>query len=216
MTRYRPWCFAAVALSCMPACAHAQSLFSQQKPAEVATQARADLEAASATIALERQKAVDAQAAQAAAGNAAAVAELAKAIAFYDKAAAVTQKAMAVTKAAINADGSVNPEGTLLTLGGVLPFPFNLVVMLGGPLVFREVSSYRRRREAAAALEAARKAAAENEAAGRSIVNSIDLMRVNSPLIASEMARLAASTQTNPASVLTPVAARIVAGERLT
>lgn len=206
---YRLTCIAAVLigfLMVLAPTAHAQSLFSQNKP-EQAQAARLVIE--DATVAMRAQRE-----AAAAKGDTAAVAKWDKAInAATQGAALATAVETGDTKAQDTA-----AAGLLATLGpwGMLATPFVLWGLREwrASVVLKAVK--KAEAEAKANAEIAKKEAAENEAAAKSIVNMVDQVRIASPEVAKAMQTLKANTATDFTKALTPRASAIIEAERLT
>jgi len=192
----------------------AQSLFSQNKPEQVEA-LREDTQRANAAAIVQRDAAIAQRDAAIAAGNTAAAEQLTKAVAFWEKAVAASGVAATIAGASANGDTAGEDAGWV-TLGGLLPPPFNVVAMIGLPVLFREWRAWQQRKAAAEALAKAKQEAAENEAAAKSIVNSIDQIRIAKPEVAAAMKELTANTATDFTANLTPKAKEIIDAERLT
>lgn len=200
--------------------AHAQSLFSQNKP-EQAQAVRDDALRASAAATMERDATIAKRDAALAAGNAAVAEQLTKAIDRWQKAIDASNAMAAI--ASVGAQPSGNPaadtaaeDAGWMTLGGLLPAPFNVIAMVGIPIIVREVCGWQLRREAKTKLAAEKKKADENEAAAKSIVNMVDQIRIAKPEVAAAMKDLVSRTETDFTTALTPRASEIIEAERLT
>lgn len=89
------------------------------------------------------------------------------------------EQGIALLTRAMTEDGEITPESAAPVVAAYLPWPWNLAAMLGIPLVVGGVQELRRR-----------KAAAEMERAvedARSIINAIDVARMQSPEVAAGM-----------------------------
>lgn len=198
----------------------AQSLFSQNKP-EQAAAVRDDAMRASAAATMERDATIAKRDAALAAGNTAVAEQLTKAIDRWQKAIDASNAMAAI--ASVGAQPSGNPaadtaaeDAGWMTLGGLLPAPFNVIAMIGIPIIVREVRGWQLRREAKAKLAAEKKKADENAAAAKSIVNMVDVIRIADPTVAESMKKLSSDANTDFTKNLTPLAKEIIAAERLT
>lgn len=193
---------------------HAQSLFSQNKP-EQAQAVRDDARRTAEALTVEREKAIAKRDAAAANGDAATVASLEKAIERFTAAITASNAVATAAGGAATGDPAAEDAGWM-TLGGLLPPPFNVIAMLGLPIALREWRAWQQRKAAAAAIAAAKKEAADNEAAAKSIVNMVDQIRIAKPEVAVAMKDLTSRTETNFTTALTPRAQEIIESERLT
>lgn len=88
-------------------------------------------------------------------------------------------KAEHLAQQVFDEQGNINPQGAAAAAGALLPPPFNLIVMIGGPLALLATQEIRARRR--------KQEADELEKAARSIVNGIDRVRNASPAFAEAM-----------------------------
>lgn len=173
-------------------CSTEQDAALQQEVANV----RVGLDEAAARLEATRAALAQQLASAQLSGNASAIASAEKSIKAADEIKARLDQSRAVVSAAVNPDGTVNWEGSLTTLGGMAPFPFNLIIALGGTTIVAEI---RRRRAIAAA---------------KSIVNGLDALRIENPAVAEAM-KASASRADGFDSAYTPLAEKIVAAERI-
>ena len=186
----------ALTLACVPACTESGEI----DPAAIAA-VRGQLEHANAQIAAARGD-LQRSLSEAQARDDAAAVERARAS--LESLAGIEAKAARATAAI---DRFVRPDGTIdigagaSAAGAALPPPWNLLVMLGLPVVVGGIQEWRRTQAVKAA---------------KSIVNSVDQLRIASPVVRTEMEKLAANEETDFSAAMTPLAQRIVASERLT
>jgi len=130
-------------------------------------EARGTLEQAEA-IARGERDAADAR------GDAATVAAADKTLAELAKYQAQLDKARAAIVAAQGPDGSIGPEGVIGAAAPFIPPPWNLLALIGAPLVIGGIQELRKRR-------------VENAAAR--VIDSIDILREASPDVGAAITR---------------------------
>lgn len=188
------------------------------KDQAAATQAQLDLAKADAAAKLAKAQA-DAAAAVAA-GNAAAKADAEKVAAAaqktLDMAAQVqaqVDRFTAVLSKAINPDGTINVPAGAAAVGAALPPPWNLITMIGVPLAVGLVQQIRVK-EAKTNAASAKDAADQMEAAARSLVNSIDVVK-SDPAVGSAVRAAFDAKKEEMHEQLTETAKRILVSEKV-
>lgn len=129
---------------------------------------RASIDAATVTLDESRARALQAQANAEAAGDSKTADAAIKTIETIDRTAAELAKVRAVIDAGTNPDGSVNVGGAIGAVAPLVPPPWNVLLLVGAPLLTGAIGEIRRRRAVAAAA---------------AVVNSIDLLKQTSPLV---------------------------------
>jgi hypothetical protein len=182
----------------LPGCASLGGLFGTQGESgpdpqlvEQYTQAKANLEELKANATADITKAV-------AEGDAKLEAKARETVATVEKIQAKVASVEKIVK--VNADGSVDPAATATGAAALLPPPWNVLAMLGIPLVVGGIQEVRKRRA---------------DANAKSIVNSVDVL-MQDAIVKNALKNVNSDVKADAHKQLTPAAKALIESESVT
>ena len=159
-------------------------------------QAKTNLEELKANATADIEKAVEE-------GDAKLEAKARETLATVERIEKAADKFEAVVKK--DATGAVDPAATATSAAALLPPPWNVLAMLGIPLVVGGVQEWSKR-----------KAVAQKEADAKSIVNSIDVLMTKNDAVKAALKNVDADAKAAAHAQLTPAAKQLIEAESVT
>jgi hypothetical protein len=181
-----------------PGCSSLGGLFGTQSETGPDPQLAAQVELAKANLEELKANATADIAKAAEAGDAKLEAKARETVATVEKIQAKVASVEKIVK--VNADGSVDPAATATGAAALLPPPWNVLAMLGIPLVVGGIQEVRKRRA---------------DANAKSIVNSVDVL-MQDAIVKNALKNVNSDVKASAHEQLTPAAKKLIDAESVT